>query len=132
MFVCHDGKRPEIWDISRKVREQLGAVPSEEGAAPHAMQKLVVLSLVCQLLAPAFGLQLTGGHLGARQASLTPRLTTGPRLQFGGEPERKGLTRDTEPEEFFKTNMGDYAPACNHACCGHRRMPRLCDAVFAV
>ena len=29
------------------------------------------------------------------------------RMQFGGKPEREGLTRDNEPEEFFATNMDD-------------------------
>ena len=28
-------------------------------------------------------------------------------MQFGGKPEREGLTRDTEPDEFFATNMDD-------------------------
>ena len=28
-------------------------------------------------------------------------------MQFGGKPEREGLTRDNEPDEFFSTNMDD-------------------------
>lgn len=41
----------------------------------------------------------------------TPALrsrVTQARMQFGGgKPERDGLTRDNEPEEFFATNMDD-------------------------
>ena len=40
------------------------------------------------------------------------RVSAHPRMQFGGgEPERRGLTRDTEPEEFFSTNMDDMTDA---------------------
>ena len=34
------------------------------------------------------------------------------KMQFGGgKPERQGLTRDSEPEEFFSTNMDDMSDA---------------------
>lgn len=48
--------------------------------------------------------------------TLQPKLAVAPQpkalraaatMQFGGgSPERDGITRDNEPEEFFKTNMG--------------------------
>jgi len=49
--------------------------------------------------------------------TLQPKLAVAPQpkalraaatMQFGGgSPERDGITRDNEPEEFFKTNMDD-------------------------
>ena len=34
------------------------------------------------------------------------------KMQFGGgKPERQGLTRDSEPDEFFSTNMDDMSDA---------------------
>lgn len=34
-----------------------------------------------------------------------------PKMQLGGKPEREGLTRENEPDEFFSTNMDDMSDA---------------------
>ncbi len=54
------------------------------------------------LVQPRFAMQSAG-----------PRaLRSGVTMQFGGgEPERKGLTRENEPDEFFSTNMDDMTDA---------------------
>jgi hypothetical protein len=72
-------------------------------------QTLVFLSL---LVAPLSGFQVNA--VGRASRPVAPlRRAVAPACQFGGgEPERPKITRDTEPEEFFKTNMG----AC--AACG--------------
>lgn len=44
----------------------------------------------------------------AAPAPLRALRSARPSMQFGGgDPERKGITRDTEPDEFFATNMDD-------------------------
>uniref|UniRef100_A0A7S4MDA1 Photosystem I reaction center subunit VIII n=1 Tax=Prymnesium polylepis TaxID=72548 RepID=A0A7S4MDA1_9EUKA len=73
------------------------------------MAKTSLTSLLC-LLAVANGLQLSPA-LGTSTPRLAVRRAVGPSCQFG-EPENKGgLTRDNEPEEFFKTNMDDMTDA---------------------
>lgn len=66
-----------------------------------------IISVVLSFLAMTSGLQL--GAVVERSPSLT-RVHVGrsvpPRCQFG-ERERKALTRDSEPDDFFKTNMGE-------------------------
>jgi hypothetical protein len=42
---------------------------------------------------------------------LLRRTGVSPSMQFGGKPEREGLTRANEPEEFFSTNMDDMTDA---------------------
>jgi hypothetical protein len=37
-------------------------------------------------------------------ARTTPSITTTQIYQLGGEPERKKLTRDSEPDDYFVTN----------------------------
>ena len=67
------------------------------------------------LLASLFIAQPAAGLLvgGARApAPCVAHRAAHPRMQFGGgKPERQGLTRDTEPEEFFATNMDDMTDA---------------------
>merc|ERR1719201_1054125 len=72
--------------------------------------KIVLLGC---LVAAANGLQLNAvAQRGVAAPRLATRRTAGPSCQFGGgEPERKAITRDTEPEEFFKTNMDDMTDA---------------------
>merc|ERR1719152_326521 len=44
--------------------------------------------------------------------AMASRLGLPPTMQFGGpSSEPKGLSRDDEPEEFFKTNMDDMTDA---------------------
>ena len=73
------------------------------------MQALRALLLVI-LAAPTLAL-LVQPRVAA-PAMLRAARTARPSMQFGGgEPERKGITRDSEPEEFFATNMDDMSDA---------------------
>ena len=46
------------------------------------------------------------------QRAMVSRLGLPPTMQFGGNKnEPKGLTRDAEPDQFFKTNMDDMSDA---------------------
>ena len=53
-------------------------------------------------------LQLQPAPLRPVAAAAPLRVPASPVCQFGGKPdtEPKGLSRDSEPEEFFATNMG--------------------------
>lgn len=63
------------------------------------------------LAAPLSALQLGAGRFVSR-TPIPLRHGAEPICQFGGgEPERKQLTRATEPDEYFKTNMGTCARA---------------------
>ena len=83
--------------------------------SPLFLLALLVDGRTVQIDAPAFvaprAEALQALSLIRRAASQTPAGSRGksaPRMQFGGgEPERKGLTRDNEPDEFFSTNMDD-------------------------
>ena len=57
-------------------------------------------------------LQLQPAPLRPVVAAAPLRVPASPVCQFGGKPdtEPKGLSRDSEPDEFFATNMGA-------ACC---------------
>ena len=59
------------------------------------------LSLLFVLLVTCSALQLAPGGIATRAGA--PRCARA-RAQFG-KPERDGLTRDNEPDEFFSTNM---------------------------
>ena len=56
-------------------------------------------------------LQLQPAPLRPVVAAAPLRVPASPVCQFGGKPdtEPKGLSRDSEPEEFFATNMGAHA-----------------------
>jgi hypothetical protein len=41
-----------------------------------------------------------------RPATIAARRAATPAAQFGGDEQPKGISRDSEPEDFFKTNMG--------------------------
>ena len=58
-------------------------------------------------------LQLQPAPLRPVAAAAPLRVPASPVCQFGGKPdtEPKGLSRDSEPEEFFATNMGAHAAA---------------------
>jgi hypothetical protein len=45
-----------------------------------------------------------------RPTTAIARRTATPTAQFGGNEKPRGISRDSEPEEFFKTNMG----TCGH------------------
>jgi hypothetical protein len=46
------------------------------------------------------------------QRAVVSRLRLPPTMQFGGNKnEPKGLSRDAEPDQFFKTNMDDMSDA---------------------
>ncbi|KAL1500219.1 hypothetical protein AB1Y20_012888 [Prymnesium parvum] len=71
------------------------------------------LALLLGVFTPATSLQLgatlTHGRTMMRPIALRP---PPPRAQFGGgEPERTSITRDSEPDDFFKTNMDDMSDA---------------------
>ena len=68
---------------------------------PESMPSLLRLFLAAALALPASSL-LVQPRFGA-VAVPTPRMAR-PSMQFG-KPERDGLTRDNEPDEFFSTNM---------------------------
>ena len=56
----------------------------------------------------AEALQLSGTRAIRVAQPLAPSRFAQPRCQFGGGgDEPKGLSRDSEPEEFFSTNMDD-------------------------
>jgi len=58
-------------------------------------------------------LQLQPAPLRPVVAAAPLRVPASPVCQFGGKPdtEPKGLSRDSEPEEFFATNMDDMSDA---------------------
>ncbi|KAL3802506.1 hypothetical protein HJC23_012525 [Cyclotella cryptica] len=61
-----------------------------------------ILSLLLLISATAF---TPTTHSPLRSLSTTSSTSsTILRMGFGGEPERKKLTRDSEPEDFFSTN----------------------------
>ena len=73
-------------------------------------RKIAPTQISLTLLLAAFacvanGLQLSPGAV-VHQPRLAVRRAVGPSCQFGGGEPPKGLTRENEPEEFFKTNMG--------------------------
>mmetsp|Transcript_16959 Transcript_16959/g.28271 ORF Transcript_16959/g.28271 Transcript_16959/m.28271 type:complete len:108 (-) Transcript_16959:482-805(-) len=65
------------------------------------------LVIFVTLIGLTSGLQIStraAGHGAYRPVSLN-RLSVSPGMQFGNSDGPKGLSRDSEPEEFFKTNM---------------------------
>lgn len=60
-----------------------------------------VLSILLLASATAF---TPTTHSPLRSLTTAPTSTTILRMGFGGDPERKKLTRDSEPEDFFSTN----------------------------
>lgn len=68
------------------------------------MSRCIAFLLLAQ---PAFALLVQPRP--AVQLQRAPPRAAGPSMQFG-EPG-KGLTREDEPEEFFKTNMDDMTDA---------------------
>jgi hypothetical protein len=72
-----------------------------------------ILAIFAALLFSQGALSL---QLPARKLSrpATPLRCFPPAAQFGGGPKSdkpQGLSRDSEPEDFFKTNMGELGPA---------------------
>lgn len=64
----------------------------------------------------ALSLQLAAAPF-LRPATATARRSVTPTAQFGGDGKQpRGISRDSEPEEFFKTNMGmcAHCPARAH------------------
>ena len=68
------------------------------GSLLRCLALITVLGSAASLLVqPRFGAAAPAARaLGAMRPA--------PKMQFG-EPEKTGLTRDNEPEEFFSTNM---------------------------
>ncbi|KAL7545398.1 hypothetical protein ACHAWF_008743 [Thalassiosira exigua] len=66
----------------------------------RSLLALLVIAATASAFAPG------ASRAAARAASSSRRTTTPPPLGmgFGGDPERKSLTRDSEPDEFFSTN----------------------------
>eukprot|EP00967_Tisochrysis_lutea_P118082 scaffold191483_cov40-Tisochrysis_lutea.AAC.2 len=75
----------------------------------------IIALLVC---APEGALSLQLGAAPLARPYIAPRALT-PIAQFGGDEPPRGLSRDSEPEEFFKTNMGEYihAPPSGKTLC---------------
>ena len=65
----------------------------------RAVQYLLALCLITEAAALLVQPRILTPALRSRFSPAT--------MQFGGKPEREGLTRDTEPDEFFSTNMDD-------------------------
>jgi len=59
-------------------------------------------ALLLLLAQDALSLQIAVRPLAPATLSRSPAV----HAQFGGGEKPKGLSRDSEPEEFFKTNMG--------------------------
>ena len=87
------------------------------------MFRALLLLLLAQ---DALSLQIAVRPLAPATLSRSPAV----HAQFGGGEKPKGLSRDSEPEEFFKTNMGartatargHFARAPSHlAQCSRRR-----------
>merc|ERR1719238_1708621 len=75
---------------------------------------MTLLRAVLLFVGCASALQHTGGRLqlprsasvtSVERPSVSPRVGV-PRAGFGGPEKEGGLTRDSEPEEFFKTKGG--------------------------
>ena len=103
-----------------------------------AMNRSAVFALLVALLSScASGLQLhpaprlPAQPLAARAAPPVPRAAL-PRCQFGGPPdtEPKGLTRESEPENFFSTNMGAPCPLCASISPPHSIAPSQCASAY--
>ena len=60
------------------------------------------LLAILAILATASAFAPQPNHMLSRTTSTTP--TTTQIYQLGGEQERKKLTRDSEPDDFFSTN----------------------------
>lgn len=85
------------------------------------------LVLFLALAGIAEALQLSGTRAIRVAQPLAPSRFAHPRCQFGGGgDEPKGLSRDSEPEEFFSTNMGECRPSTPH-----RRFERRPQGTFS-
>jgi hypothetical protein len=76
---------------------------------PAAMLRLAFLVL----LGGSSALLVQGPRaVSTPQRAVVSRLRLPPTMQFGGNKnEPKGLSRDAEPDQFFKTNMDDMSDA---------------------
>merc|ERR1711966_25786 len=75
-------------------------------SASAAMRTATALLLLVSAAPACLALQIAPRITSLRASHLR---APSPRCQFGKKPdtEPRGLTRDNEPEEFFKTNMDD-------------------------
>ena len=65
------------------------------------MMKSILLVLIVATMANAFA---PSARIHSISTTASKQRVSPLNMGFGGEPERKALTRDTEPEEFFTTN----------------------------
>ena len=77
------------------------------------IMKLSFLALALAVLSCS-GLRVQPGvNSISPHSAMASRLGVPPKMQFGGGPpsEQQGLSRENEPEEYFKTNMDDMTDA---------------------
>jgi hypothetical protein len=89
--------------------EEASANTAPAQSFPHEIAMAfarILLSLL--VLAGASALQLQPMARVAAVGASPLRVTAAPRCQFGQKPdtEQKGLSRDSEPEEFFTSDWG--------------------------
>lgn len=98
---------PRILDDLKAEEASANTAPAQ--SFPHEIAMAfarILLSLL--VLAGASALQLQPMARVAAVGASPLRVTAAPRCQFGQKPdtEQKGLSRDSEPEEFFTSDWG--------------------------